>query len=209
MAQALIRDAALRLFADQGPDAVSLRQIAEQAQVSPALVWHHYGSKTGLREAVDAHAAKMFDDLLDPANSEEMARELFVKGNSGSIAEVFAHSFPADSPLPAYLRRLLLSGDPAGERLFQHCYEATLAMLRMMTDKDLAAPSDDPVARAAFLGDVLSFPDWLLNLAPLHHVGLPPQDPADGPSLTVLAIVAVALGTAGFAVFARRGIPQG
>jgi len=150
-AQALIREAALRLFADHGPDAVSLRRIADQAEVSPALVLHHYGSKAGLREAVDAHAAKMFDELLDPANSADMAREVLAQGNSGSIAEAFARFFPPDSPLPAYLRRLLMSGDPAGERLFQHWYEGTLAMLRMMADKEMITPGEDPGMRAAFL----------------------------------------------------------
>lgn len=150
-AQALIRDAALRLFAEHGPDVVSLRQIAEHAEVSPALVLHHYGSKAGLREAVDAYAANAFGDLLDLGNSEDLARNLLAEGDSGSIAEAFARSFPSDSPLPAYLRRLLLSGDPAGERLFRQWYEATLVLLRAMTDEGLAGPSNDPPVRAAFL----------------------------------------------------------
>jgi AcrR family transcriptional regulator len=52
-ARAAIRNATLRLFADRGPDAVSVRAIASEAGVSPALVLHHFGSKAGLREAVD------------------------------------------------------------------------------------------------------------------------------------------------------------
>lgn len=150
-ARALIRDAALRLFADHGSDAVSLRQIAEQAEVSPALVLHHYGSKAGLREAVDAYASDAFGRLLDLGDSGDLARKLLVEGDSASIAAAFARSFPPDSPLPAYLRRLLLSGDPAGERLFRQWYEATQALLRTMTDEGLAGPSSDPEVRAAFL----------------------------------------------------------
>lgn len=150
-ARALIRDAALRLFAEHGPDAVSVRQIAEQAQVSPALVLHHYGSKVGLREAVDDHAARAFGDLLDLANSEQLARQLVAEGDAVSIAEAFAEGFPPDSPLPGYLRRLLLSGDPMGERLFRQWYEATLVMLRAMGDEGIATPSGDPEIRAAFM----------------------------------------------------------
>lgn len=43
-ARAVIRDEALRLFAERGPDDVTVRQIAA-AGVSPALVVHHFGSK--------------------------------------------------------------------------------------------------------------------------------------------------------------------
>lgn len=150
-ARAQIRDAALRLFAEQGPDAVSVRQIAEEAQVSTALVLYHYGSKAGLREAVDTHAAAAFGDLLDLGNSEQLARQLLAEGDAVSIAAEFARSFPPGSPLPAYLRRLFLSGDPAGDRLFRQWYDATKLMLAAMRDEGFAAPTDDPAVRAAFV----------------------------------------------------------
>lgn len=149
--RALIRDAALELFAEHGPDAVGVRQVAQQAQVSPALVFHHYRSKAGLREAVDAYAERAFDDLFDLGNSEQLAQQLVAAGDTVSIAEAFSASFPSDSPLPAYLRRLLLSGDPVGERLFRQWYAATLEMLGAMRKAGFAAASDDPEVRAAFL----------------------------------------------------------
>src|SRR5699024_4520483 len=40
-------------------------------------------------------------------------------------------------------------------------------------------------AVVAFLGETLSFPDWLLDLAPMHHVGFPPQDPAEPVPLVI------------------------
>jgi pimeloyl-ACP methyl ester carboxylesterase len=46
----LILHGASRLFAVHGPAAVTVRQIATAAGVSPALVVHHFGSKEGLRE---------------------------------------------------------------------------------------------------------------------------------------------------------------
>lgn len=53
-AAARIRDAAIKLWGEQGLN-TSVRAIAEAAGVSPALVIHHYGSKDGLRQAVDEY----------------------------------------------------------------------------------------------------------------------------------------------------------
>ena len=50
-AKARIRDRALLLFAERGPDRVTVRDVAVAADVSPGLVMHHFGSKAGLREA--------------------------------------------------------------------------------------------------------------------------------------------------------------
>ena len=71
-AKATIRNKALRLFADRGPDAVTVRDVAAAAEVSPALVMHHFGSKAGLREAVDEHVAQTFDAMLDTLTDAEV-----------------------------------------------------------------------------------------------------------------------------------------
>jgi AcrR family transcriptional regulator len=48
-----ILDSAIRLFADQGFDIVSVRDIAVAASVNPAAIGYHFGSKEGLiREAL-------------------------------------------------------------------------------------------------------------------------------------------------------------
>ncbi|MGH3423435.1 MAG: TetR/AcrR family transcriptional regulator [Nocardioidaceae bacterium] len=149
-ARAAIRNAALRLFAEHGPDAVSVRQIASEAEVSPALVLHHFGNKAGLRDAVDAHAARTFEELFEVGEREDVAKML-ASGDGRSIAEVFASAFPPDSPLPAYLRRLILAGDPAGVELFGRWHDATRALLDAMGEMGLVAPSADPEVRSAFV----------------------------------------------------------
>lgn len=149
-ARAAIRNAALRLFADDGPDAVTVRQIAALAGVSPALVLHHFGSKAGLRRAVDEFAAGAFDQLLETGGQEDVLAAM-TSGDAASLAAAFAQVFPADSPLPAYLRRLLLSGDPAGAALFTRWFEGTQALLQALEAQGLARPSRDPAVRAAFL----------------------------------------------------------
>lgn len=150
-ARATIRNAALRLFAERGPDAVTVREIATQAGVSPALVVHHFGSKDGLRAEVDAFAARAFDAIFEDLPTEELAEMLAGGAARGSLAEAFARGFPPGSPLPGYLRRLLLTNDPAGAALFGRWYVATRRLLEQMVQLGVARPSADPDVRAAFL----------------------------------------------------------
>jgi TetR/AcrR family transcriptional regulator, regulator of cefoperazone and chloramphenicol sensitivity len=149
-ARAIIRNAALRLFADRGTDAVTVREIATQAGVSPALVLHHFGSKDGLRAEVDAFATQAFDAIFQEMPADELAELLTGRAARGSLAEAFARGFPPGSPLPAYLRRLLLTNDPAGAALFGRWYTATRGLLDMMVGMGIARPSEDPDIRAAF-----------------------------------------------------------
>jgi AcrR family transcriptional regulator len=148
--RALIRNAALRLFADRGPDAVTVREIAAEAGVSAGLVLHHFGSKNGLRAAVDKHAAEAFDAIFEDLEGQDLA-DMLASASRGSIAEAMARGFPRGSPLPAYLRRLLLTNDPAGAALFGRWYAATRALLDSMITHGVAKPTGDPAVRATFL----------------------------------------------------------
>ena len=46
---------AMQMFADKGFDGITVRDIAAAADVSVGLINHHFGSKDGLREAVDQY----------------------------------------------------------------------------------------------------------------------------------------------------------
>ena len=149
--RASIRNAALRLFAERGHDAVTVRAIAAAAGVSPGLVLHHFESKEGLRAAVDAHAAEAFDAVFAELGGQDLAEMLASGEPTASVAEAFARAFPAGSPLPAYLRRLLLTNDPAGAAFFGRWYATTRRVLDASIELGLAAPTEDPAVRAAFL----------------------------------------------------------
>jgi AcrR family transcriptional regulator len=56
---ARIRNAALAGFARDGVKATSIRAVAERAGVSPGLVQHHFSTKAGLRDAVNAHVVAL------------------------------------------------------------------------------------------------------------------------------------------------------
>src|SRR5581483_3209120 len=147
-ARAVIRDEALRLFGAHGPDAVSVRKVAAAAGVSPGLVIHHFGTKDGLRAAVDAHVLAQFTGMLGELTGES---DLYAPRAAGSLTEVFARYLPAGSPVPDYLRRLLLEGGETGLRLFSQLYQASRAAMDAMVTAGLAVPGADPAVRAAIL----------------------------------------------------------
>lgn len=140
--RAAIRDEALRLFADRGADAVTVRQIAAAAAVSPALIIRHFGSKEGLREEVDRHVLRVFALVLG---------ELAHQADAGSLAEAMVRHLPPDSPVPRYVARLLLDGGTAGRRLFRKLFKLGQKTLETLVQAGLALPGADPPVRAAFL----------------------------------------------------------
>jgi AcrR family transcriptional regulator len=149
-AKARIRDQALLLFAERGPDTVTVRDVAAAAEVSPGLVMHHFGSKAGLREAVDEHVAQTYDAILDNLTDAEL-HEALGGGDATSLAEAFVAGFPAGSPLPVYLRRLWLTNDPTGDRVFRRWLAVSERVLGAMEEAGVARPSKDRRVRAAFL----------------------------------------------------------
>jgi TetR/AcrR family transcriptional regulator, regulator of cefoperazone and chloramphenicol sensitivity len=149
-ARAIIRDEALRLFAQHGPDAVSVRQIAAAAGVSAALVVHHFGSKEGLRDVVDQHVLDTFDEMLSVMTGEQ-APDLYDPAATGSLVEAMLRHLPPDSPIPAYLRRMLLSDSAAGKELFAKLFSVGQGMLATLSEAGMATPGADPAVRAAFL----------------------------------------------------------
>ncbi|KZS78382.1 TetR family transcriptional regulator [Mycobacterium kansasii] len=149
-ARARIRDEALRLFAERGPAAVTMRDIATAAGVSAALVIRHYGSKDGLIEAVDNHVVATFDVLLTETADQTGASGLGPAAVPGLLDGLATH-LPPDSAIPAYLSRMLIAGDPAGSTLFERLFRLSKAVLDAMVAAGTAGPGADPEIRAAFL----------------------------------------------------------
>lgn len=70
--QALI-DAAWELVAEEGPDAVSMREAARRAGVSPGAPFRHFESRAALMAAVAAEALQRFRAEIERALSEVTA----------------------------------------------------------------------------------------------------------------------------------------
>ena len=149
-ARAVIRDEALRLFAAHGTDKVTMRQIAASAGVSPALVVHHFGSMEGLRKAVDQHVIALFDAMLTQTTGEG-APPMHDPEATASLSELIARHLSAGSPIPGYLRHLLLADSEAARELFRRLYEISQRTLEALAATGMASPGADPPVRAAFL----------------------------------------------------------
>jgi len=148
--RARIRDAALRLFSERGPDAVTMRDIAAAAGVSPALLVRHYGSKDGLIEAVDDYVVASIESMLTQVTEQTSAVGL---GPSAvpSMLDGLARHLPPDSAIPSYLGRLLTAGGSVGAALFGRLYRVSRNALDAMVTDGVAVEGDDPEVRAAFL----------------------------------------------------------
>lgn len=144
-AAAAIRVAATQLFAEQGYAAVTIRQIAAAARVSPALVIHHYGSKEQLRAVIDERVAAFAESML--AALATVPEE----GGSAPVAELFAIQVEREPAMAAYVRRLLADGSPAGISLFERLYQATQAGMRALGQAGVVRPAHDDPVRNAFL----------------------------------------------------------
>ena len=145
-AAATILQTAMRLFAERGAAEVTIRDIASAAGVSPSLVIHHYGSKDGLKEAVDVRATALVEafvgELVDPSRGGAPAT---------SFAGVFADRLEQEPVLASYVRRLLVDGGPGAESLFRSLFDATLGGLESLELVHLVRPAIENRVRAAFL----------------------------------------------------------
>ena len=138
-ARAALREEALRLFAECGYAGTSVRDVAAAAGVSPALLFHHYGSKEGLREAVDAWlVAIVADAVAGAAQPTERFQRFAAVGR--------AHPAAGD-----YVARVLGEGGDAAAGLFDRMVATTRAELDELERGGVVRPTDDPEARALLL----------------------------------------------------------
>jgi TetR/AcrR family transcriptional regulator, regulator of cefoperazone and chloramphenicol sensitivity len=113
---------AMRMFADKGYDGITVRDISAAADVSVGLINHHFGSKEGLREAVDRYFIEQFEEVLfekrpAPTSTDEDIAQ------SVEFTENWINRHIDDWDLTkAYMRRALLEGSDWGAGLFDRFY---------------------------------------------------------------------------------------
>jgi AcrR family transcriptional regulator len=139
-ARAQIRETALGLFARQGVVSTSLRAVAREADVSPALVVHHFGSKQGLCEAVDEEVVGRFVERLRsvPIDGPDLLRRR---------GEVLAGLIRDEPVLCDYLARALAEGTETSADLFHRLFAAARADAALVAAGAIR-PDTDPDWRA-------------------------------------------------------------
>jgi AcrR family transcriptional regulator len=119
-APARIRETALELFARRGVGSTSLRSVAREAGVSPALVVHHFGGKEGLCEAVDEEVVGRFVERL---RSVPLEGPDLLQRRGAALADLIR-----DEPvLCDYMARALAEGTETSADLFHRLFAAARA----------------------------------------------------------------------------------
>lgn len=135
---------AMALFAEKGFDGVTVRDISTAAEVSVGLINHHFGSKEGLREAVDRYFLAQFEEVLfEPAVYDGM-------GGGGDLdsvtdqTEAWISRHIDDWDLTkAYMRRALLEGSDWGAGLFERFYQVQRTAMDRMDAEGHMRPDVD------------------------------------------------------------------
>jgi AcrR family transcriptional regulator len=109
-AEARIRRSALRLFAERGYQATTVRAIAGDAGVSPGLILHHYRSKEGLHDAVSDEVVAIILRFVD----DHMSSDAPISEQFEAPEASFRALFTTRPELGAYIRRLFFEGSEAG-----------------------------------------------------------------------------------------------
>lgn len=133
--------AAIELFGESGVNGASLKAIAARAEVSQALIVHHFGSKDGLRVACDEQVAR----LVRTAKVETMAQGPQLSPLS-ALAAIEEHR-----PAMRYLARTLTDGSPHVNDLLDEMLADAEAYTDQGVEAGMIRPSVDAKARVAVL----------------------------------------------------------
>jgi AcrR family transcriptional regulator len=125
-----IVQAALRLFGERGIAATSLREVAKAANVSPALVVHHFDGKEGLVAAVDEAALLEFAVAYESADPTLGAEDL-LRQRATQTARVMRER----PDVCAYIGRGLVEGTPGSANLFRLAIEGGRAEIASLVER--------------------------------------------------------------------------
>lgn len=112
-----ILSAARHLFAKQGYEATTVREVAERAQIDPAMVMRYFGSKDGLfAEAASVKLALPSSTDIDPADMGTAIAEHFLEiwegegskqGMSVLLRSAASNSYAAAKMREAFLAQVM------------------------------------------------------------------------------------------------------
>jgi AcrR family transcriptional regulator len=136
-AYARIRNAALKLFADRGAAASSIRAIAKAAGVSPGMVQHHFKTKQDLQAAIEAYAVEKVMELAQKGLTEP--------GEPGKLAigSKIVEFIRAEPDVIRFGRRAVLEDDALGRRLFDQVVAASRIIMQHMAEQGFLRPNID------------------------------------------------------------------
>lgn len=150
--------AARSLFAQQGYDAISIRKVADAAQVNPAMIHYYFGSKEGLYEAMltDTFAPLMerLGTVLASADDADALRNFF---------KLYMHTLGANPWMPPLiLREVVAEGGRLRGWFIQQFASKGGGMLTQLIEREQAAgrirADADPTLTALSMVSLAVFP---------------------------------------------------
>lgn len=121
-ARAKIQAAALRLFAEKGLEAVSVRDIAKATKTNVSLVSYYFGGKEGLYHSIlEEHALDVSDRMIEaigPFRERPMTKELLAEAIR-TIATLLVEVRSRNVEMSLLMQRERLSGLPHGRRIYE------------------------------------------------------------------------------------------
>jgi len=166
-----ILDTAEQLFTDHGYAATSIRNIADQAGVNPALVHYYFGNKHALLEAVLQHSLEPMMKALASLKTRE----------SASVEDIAALLIPmaaAHPNIPRLLtREVLLPGGEMQDYFIEHLAPQLGGALPALLEREKKAgklrADIDPAYAALMVLAVCFFPFIARSLAePVFGINL-------------------------------------
>src|SRR5262249_41583922 len=121
-----ILEAAKRIFARDGYDRATIRAIAAEADINPAMVMRYYGSKDGLFTAVTDYRPKAEAAQAFASAPRSQLGEVLVR------AALDAWDSPETGPTQPAVFRAALSGDVAREKFAQQYQRGFIALLKVI-----------------------------------------------------------------------------
>jgi AcrR family transcriptional regulator len=136
---ARIREAALRLYAEHGQQATTIRMVAEEAGMSPGAVMHHFKSKDDLSEAVQRAVIAKIRQVVSGVGLTDTP-EVAARARRRAFDQLITEN----PSIAGYMRRAALEGGPAGVALFAEGFELVRTEMQTMVQAKIARPLPDP-----------------------------------------------------------------
>ena len=129
-----IRRAALELYAEHGEARVSMRRVAAEVGVTIGLIQHHFGTKEGLRRAVDAIVVEQVVAALATVDHEGGPAEV-VAARDAAVRRMLAKS----PVIVRYLNRSLVEPEGRGGPLLDAIVDLTTRVVEGLRTEGLAS----------------------------------------------------------------------
>lgn len=139
--KARIRQAAVVRFPIDGYVGTTVRSIAGAADVSPALVIHHFGSKDNLRSECDDYVIRRLGELQRASIGDGSYRQ----------GDAVAAMYQLVEPEIRYLAWALGAGGAASDHIFDLLLADAIAQIDVYQKAGLMAEVEDPHTLAAVI----------------------------------------------------------